>query len=371
MLLACLTTALVLGPPGLSGGQERDEAALKRTADRLRALQKEADALASEQRTLLVELRKLELERQIGIEQVARIEQERQTVQKQIQAAALRADELAVAAASQLPEVEAQLVQLYKQGRAGYWRLLLSASDLQALGRAYRTAAMMTAVARARADEHYMTLDALAAERKALQARAEELETLASEARRARAAADKAVAARTALVNSIDTRRDLNAQLIGELQSAQERLQASLSGLGATGAALVPIGPFRGDLPWPVQGKVARPFGRQPDGDGNALVSNGVEIAVPEGQIVRAVHDGSVAFAGPFSGYGNLVIVDHGANSYSLYGYLTAIDVSSGQRVQPQARVGTSGRNPSGTPALYFELRVDGAAVDPVQWFRR
>ena len=45
--------------------------------------------------------------------------------------------------------------------------------------------------------------------------------------------------------------------------------------------------------------------------------------------------------------------------------------VSRGQRLDAQAAVGTGGLNPAGNPALYFELRVDGAAVDPLQWLKK
>jgi len=360
--------ALLAG--GLAAAAQEPDVRARRTAERLQALQKEADALAARGRTLLGDLRKLELERQISIEQLAAIEQDRLAVEQQIEDAEQRAAVLAQAAASQLPAVEAQLVQLYRQGRAGYWRLLLDAEDLRAVGRAYRTALMLTALARTQIETHYRTLDALTEERKALQARADAIAALEGKAARARTALDAAVAARRALVRSIDDRRDLNAQLIGELQLAQQQLQTSLVQLGSTSTAVLPIGPFRGDLPWPARGAVARPFGRQADAPG-AAVSNGMEIAVADGQPVRAVHDGTVAFAGPFAGYGNLVILDHGARSHSLYGYLHRVDVATGERVDAQAPVGTSGRNPGGTPALYFELRVDGTAVDPLQWLRR
>ena len=96
-----------------------------------------------------------------------------------------------------------------------------------------------------------------------------------------------------------------------------------------------------------------------------------MEIGVAEGQPVRSVHEGTVAFADQFEGYGNLVIVDHGARAYSLYGYLGALGVNRGQRLDAQAAVGTAGLNPAGNPALYFELRVDGAAVDPLQWLKK
>jgi septal ring factor EnvC (AmiA/AmiB activator) len=374
-LLAGLSlAALAQTPPTPPSDRQRIDAASKRTADRLRALQKEADALVAQERTLLVELRKLEVERQIAVEQSAQIERDHAETQAKLAEAESRAAELGRRAASQLPDVEARLVQLYKLGRAGYWRLLLNAEDLHALGRAYRTASMLNTLDRARITEHYATLDALANERKTLQARAGELEKLKADGTRTRDRLAKAVAGRSALVKSIDARRDLNAQLMGELQAAQQRLQGSLAqldtGRGAT--PVLPLRPFQGDLPWPAAGSVSRRFGRQPDNQfGTAVVRNGMDVAAAEGQPVRAIHEGTVAYADQFAGYGNLVIVDHGGRSYSLYGYLASLDVTRGERVQTQAVIGTSGRNPSGNPALYFELRVDGVAVDPLQWLRK
>ena len=374
---AVLVAALLCGAPPIAQAprSDRDRAsdAAKRTADRLRALQREADALVAKERTLLGELRKLELDRQISVEQLARLGAERVATEKQLQAAEARAAQLASRAEEQLPDIESRLVQLYKLGRPGYWRLLLSADDLQALGRAYRAAATMTAIDRARLNEYYATLDALAAERRALQARAGELRTLTAEAEKARAALDKAVASRAALVKSIDARRDLNAQLMGELQMAQQKLQASIAEMeGGGAAAVLPLRPFQGDLPWPAHGTVTRRFGRDPGNQpGTSAVRNGMELAVAEGQPVRSVHSGTVAFADPFAGYGNLVIVEHGSRSFSLYGYLGSVEVARGDRVDTGTTVGTSGRDPGGNPALYFELRVDGTAVDPLQWLER
>jgi septal ring factor EnvC (AmiA/AmiB activator) len=354
--------------------RQRAEAAARRTADRLNALRREADALTAQERTLLVELRKLEVDRQIRVVELARIDRERADTEARLHAAEARAAELARSAEAQLPDVQSRLVQLYKLGRAGYWRLLLNADDLQALGRAYRTASTLTAMDRARVDEYYATLDALARERKALQARAAELDGLQAAAATARAALDKAVASRNALVQSIDARRDLNAQLMGELQVAQERLQASVAEMGDTprsGTAL-PLLPFQGELPWPAAGSVARRFGRQAGSQpGAAVVRNGIDLRVADGQAVRAVHEGTVVFADRFAGYGNLVIVDHGGKSHSIYGYLETLEVARGATVEEGTVVGAAGRDPSGNPSVYFELRVDGAAVDPLQWLRK
>ena len=83
------------------------------------------------------------------------------------------------------------------------------------------------------------------------------------------------------------------------------------------------------------------------------------------------MHEGTVAFADQFSGYGNLVIVDHGDRDYSLYGHLDSLSVHKGDRVDASSTVGLTGRNPAGNPSFYFELRVDGKAVDPLQWLKR
>jgi septal ring factor EnvC (AmiA/AmiB activator) len=163
----------------------------------------------------------------------------------------------------------------------------------------------------------------------------------------------------------------LNAQWTGELHAAQQRLQKSVSDLDEAGSAL-PLRPFQGALPWPARGLVSSRFGRQPTSRfGTSIVRNGIEIGMAEGQPVKAVHEGVVAFAGQFTGYGNLVIVEHGERAFSLYGYLDSIQAAQGEHVDAQAAVGRSGRNPNGTPALYFELRVDGKPVDPVQWLQK
>ena len=363
--LAVVHVGAQVPPPS---DRERLDTASKRTAQRLRALQREADSLAAQERTLLGELRKLEVDRQIAVEKLAQIERDSRDVETRMADAEAKAAVLAEKAAEQLPDVEARLVQLYKMGRAGYWRLLLNADDLHGVGRAYRTASMLTAIDRARVNEHYATLDALAAERKALHARAGELASLRTEAATAKTALDKAVLGRSALIESIDSRRDLNAQLMSELQGAQQKLQGALDQLaaGRSGTIALPFRVFQGDLPWPAEGRVIGRFGR-PHGSAGS-VRNGIAIDLTEGSPVRSVHDGTVLFADHFAGYGNLVIIDHGSKTYSLYGFLRSVEVLKGARVRAGTEVGTSGTEPGGKPTAYFELRVDGTPVDPLQW---
>lgn len=373
----CAALAAGAGSLALSGAQAppadpaasaqdraRRDAATKRAADRIRTLQREADSLLTQERSLLAELRKLEIDRALRAEEVGQIDRELADTREALAASGARAASLSEAASSQRPEVERRLVQLYKMGRAGYWRLLLDTHDVQAIGRAYRTASALTRIDRERVQAHADTLAALRSERQALHTRITAFATLRARALMARAAADKAVAARAALVASIDARRDLNAQLTGELEAAQLRLERTVGDLGRPAAVALPLRPFRGALPWPADGIVTRRFGRQP-------VRNGIEMSLAEGEPVIAVHEGTVAFAGQFTGYGNLVIVDHGDGSHSLYGHLRDLRVEVGSHVDARTQVGESGRTPGGNPAVYFELRVDGKPVDPLQWLRK
>ena len=210
----------------------------------------------------------------------------------------------------------------------------------------------------------------------ALEMRQAEVEALQAEALSARRRANRTIAAESALVRSIDERRDLTAQLTAELQVAHQLLQATLAGMAMGGPpspapVALPLRPFRGDLEPPVAGEVALPFGRQQQTRfGTTIIRNGIEISAREGSLVKAVHEGQVAFADTFTGFGNLVILDHGGQSYSLYGYLSSLAVERGTHVDEQTILGTVGRAPAGASALYFELRIDGEPVDPVEWLQ-
>jgi septal ring factor EnvC (AmiA/AmiB activator) len=341
----------------------------RRATERLAVLQRESDALATQERTLLVELRKLELDRQIKSEKLAEIDHESAQVQAQLADAETRATTLAAQVETERPDIEARFVQMYKLGRFGYWRMLLDVDSLRELGRAYRTASALGRIDRDRLEQHRKNVAALDAERTKLRQRANELAELRRQADAARAGVERAVAAHTTLVKSIDARRDLNAQLSGELQQARDLLQSEFSRMprGAAATAGLPIRPFRGALPWPADGI---PVYRARHGAA-ATTKNGIELSLPTGATVKAVHEGTVAYADQFSGYGNLVIVDHGDNAFSLYGNLEGVAVHKGDHVNAGSTVGTSGRDPSGNPSLYFELRIDGQPVDPLQWLKR
>jgi septal ring factor EnvC (AmiA/AmiB activator) len=127
--------------------------------------------------------------------------------------------------------------------------------------------------------------------------------------------------------------------------------------------------PKVGGLGWPVSGNLlARYGGRLPDG----RTSNGVLIGAPAGTPITAVADGTVVFSDWMTGYGMILIIDHGNGYMSLYAHndtLLRDPGASVKRGEAVAKVGNSGGQ--GVPALYFELRRNGQPVDPGSWLQR
>jgi len=121
-----------------------------------------------------------------------------------------------------------------------------------------------------------------------------------------------------------------------------------------------------GGLSAPLAGKIVTRFGRQHDTTFDVTIENrGVEIEAPSGASVKSIGQGEVAFAGGVSGFGNVLIVQHGGGLFSVYGRLDTFLVKQGEAVKKGTVVGILPGSPSGKSVLYLELRAGGTAIDP------
>jgi septal ring factor EnvC (AmiA/AmiB activator) len=126
-------------------------------------------------------------------------------------------------------------------------------------------------------------------------------------------------------------------------------------------------------LPWPIDGPVLTRFGMQRHPEfGIMIYRRGIEIQAHEGESVRAVRDGLVAYADWYKGYGKLMILDHGNGFYTLYGNLSRLDLNKGERVVGGQVIGLAGDTGSLKGSkLYFEIRRNGEAQDPLRWLAK
>ncbi|MGB6452473.1 MAG: peptidoglycan DD-metalloendopeptidase family protein, partial [Steroidobacteraceae bacterium] len=125
---------------------------------------------------------------------------------------------------------------------------------------------------------------------------------------------------------------------------------------------------LRGELAWPVAGRVAASFGQDRAG---GLKWDGLLIDTARGAQVRAIYQGRVIFADWLPGLGLLLVIDHGNGYLSLYGHNERLYKKVGDQVAAGdsiAAAGDSGGSPR--PELYFEIRKGDRPVDPRPWFR-
>lgn len=163
-----------------------------------------------------------------------------------------------------------------------------------------------------------------------------------------------------------------------ELQALQQQEQETKSlleklnknqGIMTVFEDIAPFNSLKGKLNWPVEGKLVTRFGSYKRGE--KLKWHGVIIDAEIGVEVQAISGGQVVFADWFRNLGLLIIIDHGDNYMSLYGYNQSLLKNTGDWVLPGeviALAGDSGGQLSS--GVYFEIRNNGSPVNPAQWCR-
>lgn len=187
---------------------------------------------------------------------------------------------------------------------------------------------------------------------------------------------NKTSSKRKAIIATLDQQLKQQGGVLSKLQVGAEALESLISSIGdilieSPEQRFVnkPFAKLRGQLAWPVEGKVKKLFGRQKQL--SELRWQGVLIEAPVGHHVRAISRGRIAFADWLRGLGNIIIIDHGNSYLSLYGHNESLFKSAGEWVEAGDIIGSIG-NSGGQkePSLYFEIRNKGKPQNPTLWCR-
>jgi murein DD-endopeptidase MepM/ murein hydrolase activator NlpD len=179
-----------------------------------------------------------------------------------------------------------------------------------------------------------------------------------------RVAAEAELSTVKGLLSSIRTQIAQAEEHKDGLEADAARLQAELRRLQSTG------GTKPGVLGWPVAGRMSSPFGyRIHPIFGTKRLHTGIDISAGSGTTISAAGDGKVILSGPYGGYGNAVVIDHGGGLATLYAHQSRIVVSVGTRVVRGETIGYVGCTGFCTgPHLHFETREGGTPVDPMKY---
>jgi murein hydrolase activator len=364
-LLLAAALAATDAPPGNAPTSER----LQKVHERRQALEREIADLRGEERGLLGEVERLELEVRLREQEMREIQLTLRRTREEMDDAQRRAAALEKSLAETRPAVVARAKALYKLGEFSYLRLLLSVNRPVDVLRAYRFVSALAREDKQRVSGFRRDLLSLETTRATLDKKGKEAGDLRIEVERRRKRLDAERRRKTELLTTLVERKETHLAYLDELEQAEGKLRQILES-GAVDDVSVPLAALRGTLPWPVTGKVRVGFGPRKDPKFDTVTPhNRIEIEARPESPVRAVHEGAVTFAGRFLGYGLMVVVNHGGKDNTLYAQLADTAVNVGDRVATGQVVGTLASEESA--GLFFALHFQGRPVDPTDWLTR
>ena len=186
---------------------------------------------------------------------------------------------------------------------------------------------------------------------------------------------------RSQLLDDIRKKRSLKLAALESLKQAAADLDHAVISLKSEAdltesqkiISLKNFSSLKGLLNMPVKGKIVSLFGPHRNKKFNVInFQSGIEIKADRGEPIRAVYDGRILYARWFKGYGNMIIIDHGDNYYTVYAHAQEIFASQGDTVEMGEVVATVGDSGSMIgPSLHFEVRHHGKPVDPLKWIKK
>ncbi|MCG8616675.1 MAG: peptidoglycan DD-metalloendopeptidase family protein [Desulfobacterales bacterium] len=175
------------------------------------------------------------------------------------------------------------------------------------------------------------------------------------------------------ILKEIRRQKKLSEAALASLKSSAEELDNTLNTMGLKGRADLDDTSFvkqKGRLPLPAGSKIISRYGTSRSGDYKSFTfKSGIDIRVERGEPVRSVFKGEVMFAQWLKGYGNLLIINHGDNYYTLYAHVEEMFKKKGDTVGTGEVIATAGDSGSIKGlCLHFEVRHHGKPVNPMTW---
>ncbi|MCW8829238.1 MAG: peptidoglycan DD-metalloendopeptidase family protein [Gammaproteobacteria bacterium] len=373
-----LLLVLLLGVSPLDASERQaKEAELKQLRERITALQQRLQKARGQHDALRNELRTTE--RRIGElnRNIRRLDQdlaERRRRQEKLEGEERSLQETVSA---QRDYLAAQVRAAYAMGRQEYLKILLNQQSPSTVGRVVTYYDYLNQARSERITHLSVTINELERVQRELGAEAERLRTLREQRAGEKSALEQGRLEREELVRRLKAEIESEDQRLTGMRRDEEQLKEliraladALSDIPAEAGNRKPFASLKGKMQWPASGPLLVSYG-SPRKLGK-LRWSGVMIGAQQGQEVRTISHGRVAFADWLRGYGLLMIIDHGDGYMSLYGHNQSLYKETGDWVEAGetiASVGDSGG--LDRVGLYFEIRKNGRPTDPVRWCRR
>ena len=361
--------------PAPAMDQAEVESRLERLAEEIDGLQNLLARSREEHQQEQQQLREIDLAIQATSLRLRELESEKAGHLLKLSELEKQRDQQLAALRERQDQLELQIVATYQLAKQSRTKLILNQDDPSQLS---RMLAYYDHINRAQASRIRMVKELLAGleeTRRLIDEQVREVELLQSAQADALATLQAQRGSRLELLTALAAKISSEESALKELESNRQDLETLLEKLTDVLADIpadlgqhLGVAAQKGQLPLPVNGRVAHAFGQS---RAAGLRWQGWLIEAASGAEVRNVAYGRVAFADWLRGYGLLIIIDHGQGFMSLYGYNETLLWEVGDWVEPGAVIAVVGGNAAAEQGLYFEMRKDGKAVDPAAWIKR
>ena len=359
---------MVLGSAAAAAAQDGRGRELEAIRGEIASLQARLSSVADESRGLSGELERTELSLELQSKRLEEAQAARRVSDARLVELGDAVAVLEVQLIDHRRALQRRLTDLYRLGRQGYLRLLLSVRTRRQLLPAIRALRYLARRDGTLLNRFLDTRAELAHERQQLVERRRERELWVDLEEQRHTELARMRRRQALLLEQLRRRQgDLSAQAtrLADKERKLSNLMDFLAGRSRAGLSGRPMHDFRGALDWPTRGEVAQRFGDRRDPRYGTLVPhNGIALNTVAGLPVRVVYPGKVVFAAPFEGYGPTVVVHHSGRVFTLYAGLARLEVRQEDILQLGQAVG------SATSRLYFEIREENRPVDPLDWLR-
>ncbi len=386
LIIAPLLLALLAAAAGgaRAGDREEKKQELERIKQEMQEKKLKLKRADRRERSILSELEKMDREIQAGS---AELTDQRRKL-REAEAAIAEIEKGNTATSQELERLKqfygTRLRALYKMSRTGGYALAVLSSD--SFSTAYKRVRYLGIIAerdQRMMREYSATLERLASRERDVRERTSDILARRTAVESKRASLKMRHRKKSEILSSVKEEKNVYEATLKDLEESSsnlwamiklaEREKKSAKKIMPPARDASSAGSDRNRFPWPVHGQLLTRFGVQHHPQfGTMVYRRGIDIAARVGDEVRAVHDGQVVYADWYKGYGRLIIVDHGEGLYSLYGHLSQLEVGGGDRVSRGKVVGLAGDTGSlKGPRLYFEIRRNGEAEDPMLWLAK
>lgn len=267
-------------------------------------------------------------------------------------------------------DVEKRLRALYTTGEVGALRLFFSDASPAVIAENTEFLQRITVHDKALVFEYRKQVENLETGRKELEEQKKRYTATLSQQKEQKQRLEAAKREQAALIDEIRRDSSMLETLLTDLNERSRATKELIDSLEQRSRIFVPSGSFaslKGTLNWPSSGTLRSGFGVHKHKQfGSQVKTNGLEIVAMPGTPIKAIWQGKVVFAAPFKGYGNMLILDHGDKYYSLYANVAELKYRTGDIVKTQEIIATAGFE--GADNYYFEIRHQGAPLNPAQW---